>query len=107
MNLVGKVQIALQSLSLFRRQMVQAIPAQRISEDSLFFNRIVAGLANPVRAVVHLFERQIDLLEQVSQMFLVSSFGESTLEPLASVKKLGLEPRFGSRKHTVPRFSLS
>ena len=42
--------------------MVQAIPAQRISEDALFFNRIVAGLAYPVRAVVHLFECQIDLL---------------------------------------------
>jgi len=61
----GQIQVALQGPALGRGEMVQAIPAQRIGEDPVVLDRIVAGLADPEGSVLQPFQGRIDISQQM------------------------------------------
>ena len=56
LNLSRKLQIVFQRALLLRGQVVQAQAHQRIGEQPVFFNGLVARFTKPIGANIHAFE---------------------------------------------------
>src|SRR5271157_2641222 len=88
LDLSSQFQVVLKGIEFLPVHVVEAEPDQRVGDQTLAFDGIVAGLADAERAVLHPLERVIDLFEQGSQMAIAVRSFFSASEPGAPVEQL-------------------
>jgi hypothetical protein len=88
LNLIRQIQIALQGALLGRRQMVDAVPAQRIKQQPIVLDRIMTRLTNAVRTGLHSLQGGIHFTKKCSNALSVGGGRNGAMEPFSSGQKL-------------------
>jgi len=88
LNLKGQIQIALQSALLGRRQMVDTVPTERIDQQSIILNRIMASFADAEGAGLHSLQCGVHFTEQLPNTIRMGNGADGSMKPFSSGQKL-------------------
>ncbi len=82
LDLGSQIKIALQGGEFGRTQMVQAVANQRVGQQPILFNRIVALFAEAEGAFIHALQRRIDFTQQAGEARILRREHDGLLQSL-------------------------
>ncbi len=88
LDLGCQLQILLEGTPLVKSEVIEAILDQRIGQEPLRLDRVVAGFAQTIGPVLRSVERRVDVLEQLDQVLRLAEPGDGVLKFLSPIKQL-------------------
>jgi hypothetical protein len=100
LNLRGQLQILFERALLRGREAAEADADERVGEQALRLDGVVADLAEAVGPVLHPPERRVHLVEQTPQVRGVRRLVDHDLKPVAAVEQLLAQRHVDYGRHT-------